>query len=48
LPRLVGDLDDDGLAPIREAVARYAADAADDLEWVIERGRLEYADPTRR
>lgn len=48
LPRLVGDLDDDGLAPIREAVARYAPDAADDLEWVIERGRLEYADPTRR
>ncbi len=42
LPRLVGDLDDEGLAPVREAVVRYVPDAADDLEWLIERGRLEY------
>jgi len=42
LARMVGDLDDSGLAPVREAVARHIPDAADDLEWLIERGRLEY------
>jgi len=42
LARMVGDLDDDGLAPVREAVARHVPDAVSDLEWLIERGRLEY------
>jgi len=42
LARMVGDLDDDGLAPVREAVARHVPDAVGDLEWLIERGRLEY------
>jgi len=45
LARLVGDLDDEALAPIRDAVARHAPDAADDLEWLIESGRLEYVAP---
>jgi len=45
LARLVGDLDDEALAPIRDAVARHVPDAIDDLEWLIERGRLEYVAP---
>ncbi len=45
LARLVGDLDDGTLAPIRGDVARHISDAADDLEWLIERGRLEYTAP---